>query len=135
MALNMSFKVSLLRSNNDTLGLYHRNASYIVGFPLINHAKEVQKYVHMGSKIHINDIYYKKDKIHRLYISKKININKLQCSLVTLEIADVIMYPIMNNIGIVFALEKMDETKDELVFDCEYFDPIYNADIFRTSLM
>jgi len=135
MAASIPYKLSLLHSSSKTLGLYHNNASYIVGFPLVKHAKEVQKYVHDGSKIYITDIQYKNMKINRLYISKKININKLSCSLVTIDLSKALLYPIVNNVGIVFALEKMDENEEEFIFDCEYFEPLYNTDVFRSNLL
>uniref|UniRef100_A0A6C0CTM2 Uncharacterized protein n=1 Tax=viral metagenome TaxID=1070528 RepID=A0A6C0CTM2_9ZZZZ len=116
------------------MGLNHNQKNYIIGFPSIAHAKKVQKIVGAHTKSYIYDYEMETFKMQRLHISKKMNINDLKCSLYTLELQEILTYPFMNNIGIVFALEMLDDGRNEFVFDCEYFDPFYNTDVFRQSL-
>lgn len=132
--LSQPLKISILRAKYDTMGLVHNQTSYIIGFPCVAHAKEVQKFVGYRTKMHIQDYKLESFKMHRLHISKKININDIKCSLHTLELPEILSYPFMNNVGIVFALELLDDNREEFVFDCEYFDPFYNSDVFRKSL-
>jgi len=130
----LPMKVSLLRSNHQTMGLVHKEKNFVIGFPLRHHAVEMQKYVHAASKIQLNEIVYGTHKISRLYISKKVNINKLPCSIMTMDLTDVLIYPLAKNVGVVFALEIMENNPEEYVFDCEYVEPFYNPDIFRAQL-
>ena len=132
--LSQPLKVSILKSKYDTMGLIHNQTSYIIGFPCVAHAKAVQKFAGSRTQMHIHDYKLESFKMHRLHISKKININDLRCSLHTLELPEILSYPFMNNVGIVFALELIDNRHDEIVFDCEYFEPFYNSDVFRKSL-
>ena len=132
--LSQPLKVSVLKSKYDTMGLVHNQKSYVVGFPCVAHAKEVQKFVGARTKMHIYDYKLESFKMQRLHISKKININDVKCSLHTLELQEILSYPFMNNVGIVFALELLDDNREEFIFDCEYFDPFYNSDVFRKSL-
>ena len=132
--LSQPLKVSILKSKYDTMGLVHNQISYIIGFPSIVHAKAVKQFAGPRTQIYMQDYKLESFKMHRLHISKKININDLTCSLHTLELSEILSYPFVNNVGIVFALEIIDNREDEIVFDCEYFDPFYNTDVFRNSL-
>jgi hypothetical protein len=132
--LSQPLKVSILRSKFDIMGIHHNQKNYIIGFPCVAHAKEVQKFVGAHTKSYIQDYKMESFRMQRLHISKKININDVKCSLHTLELQDILTYPFLNNVGIVFALEMLDDFRDEFVFDCEYFDPFYNSDVFRESL-
>lgn len=132
--LSQPLKVSVLKSKYDTMGLTHNQKSYVVGFPCVAHAKEVQKFVGSRTQMYIYDYKMETFKMQRLHISKKININDLKCSLHTLELQEILSYPFMNNVGIVFALELLDDNREEFIFDCEYFDPFYNSEVFRKSL-
>ena len=67
--LSQPLKVSVLKSKYDTMGLVHNQKSYVVGFPCVAHAKEVQKFVGARTKMHIYDYKLESFKMQRLHIS------------------------------------------------------------------
>ena len=53
--LSQPLKVSILRSKFDIMGIHHCQKNYIIGFPCVAHAKEVQKFVGAHTKSYIQD--------------------------------------------------------------------------------
>ena len=132
--LSQPLKVSILRSRFNIMGLNHNQTSYIIGFPCIDHAKKVQQFVGSHTESYIQDYQLQSFKMQRLHISKRININDTRCTLHTLELHEILTYPFVNNVGIAFGLEILDDNREEIVFDCEYFEPFYDSNVFRKSL-
>jgi hypothetical protein len=145
----------LLRSQNYNLSLRHVNHSFIIGFLNKQHVQQVRKVVHLNTDIEltsyittnqaklINDMMLlrglpnpKIDNINicddaRISISKKININKLPCSIEVVPFGEFVMYPFSKNLGIVLIEDLVDENQDRFLFQAQVAEPSFNPSMFQ----
>lgn len=151
--------ITMLRSGRQSLGLRHSNQSYIIGFMTRDDAQHVRKFVHINTDakldkfmtrdvtmdlldgLHRKGIFptsfetVKVDESAELIISKRININKLPCEMVDVALSEFITIPFQNSLGIIFATDLIDETKEFFVYEAQVVEPCNNVELFRHSLM
>jgi hypothetical protein len=65
--------------------------------------------------------------------NKKENIES-SVSILTTPLEDIIMYPIFHNIGLIMAIDIMDETSEELVFSTQIIKPLQEPALFKLTL-
>jgi len=70
-----------------------------------------------------------------LHLSKnKKECTKTSLSIVTTPLEDILTYPIFHNIGLIMAIDIMDETKEEIVFSTQIIKPIQESALFKVIL-
>lgn len=151
--------ITMLRSGKQSLGLRHNHNSYIIGFLSRDDAQHVRKFTHINTEAKLNkfatrdvtmDVLdglhnkgifpssfetVKVDESAELVISKKININKLPCEMVDVSLTEFITIPFQNSLGIIFATDIIDETKESFIYEAQVVEPCNNVELFRHSLM
>lgn len=121
------YKIS---NNNKTAHMTcrFRDKTYNVGFLFKEHPKQIIKHVSENSKVEIVD--YESNENLVLKIEKKININKLNCSVTYDEFANFLAGPFIHNVGGLVVYELTYEDKDEYLFDSQIIDPQFDPKLF-----
>jgi hypothetical protein len=105
-----------------------RDISYNVGFLFKEHPTKMIKHISEDSKVEIVD--YTSNESLLLKIEKKININKLNCSVTYDEFAKFLAGPFIHNVGGLVVYELTYEDKDEYLFDSQIIEPKYDPKLF-----
>lgn len=134
--MNFNYKsVYLINSHKNTqLGFHKNGRSYIIGFPNRDHAAHVKKYVSSLTKCD----YRLKEKVDTniniidLTVTKRICINDLPSSIKEVPLEEYIMYTLMNNMNIIFAIDVKEE-KDSFLIESILIQSAQNVDVFRKN--
>jgi hypothetical protein len=141
-------------------GFHQGGKTYIVGFPVTEHAKYVRKYANVSSRMrltmskgtenvskvvkqglaedfgitdfNVGEIIINEQAI--LTISKKININKTALALQEMPLTEFIMLPFTKNLGIVMPVEIVVDEDKQIVFEAQVVNPVNNPDLFQMRL-
>lgn len=146
-----------LNHNKLFVGMNYDNHSYILSFPHLKnilytkslihpekHSMFITKYSATNISLkeqlatkNINgydiDIYSSKGIYLHLSKNKKESMES-SVYILTTPLEDIIMYPIFHNIGLIMAIDIMDETNEELVFSTQIIKPIQEPALFKLTL-
>lgn len=136
-----------LKQGNKTVGIYHKNNHYIIGFESIINARKVQYNLHpnpeitllrgetINKHIYFCDINLKLDIDATLFLPKYKGsttdpMNDGNYHLSTENYNEFIAFPFMKNIGIILPSELKDEDDDEFMFKANVIDPSFDSKLF-----
>jgi hypothetical protein len=108
------------RPDNHIMSCNHNNKTYVVGFMFPEEAKYILPKVSVSSQLTLKDT---ENTYACLTISKRININKLPCYVQEKQFVEVLSMPWTDNLGIAFAYDLFEETKDAYHFEAQLIDP------------
>lgn len=141
-----------------------QNKSYIIAFPLKTIAQKSQMYIRDASNLYVTHHISSRstDKINatlselgidprkyefnhtymdneaRLHILKKYKKRKTnplpECNVIERSIVDIILYPLVKNIGLIIPFEIIEDTSEEMILDSRLIEPAGHMDLFRQDL-
>jgi hypothetical protein len=122
------------RPENHVLSCRYNDKSYLIAFLFTKDALHVCKTVSVSSVIHYEQMEDKETGLGCLSISKKININKLPCYVQPKDFVDVLSMPWINNVGIAYAYDLIEETPYQNVFEAQLVEPSNDLNLFMKKL-
>lgn len=144
--------VQLLHSvtDNVSLGTYHKNCSYIVGYVYPNDALYATRHLSKNVKINMTDyepslqtrvieteegkqVLIVLDQTFPVHISKQYS-PEFDWYTEEMDLQTFFSIPLTRNIGLVMPFDKVDETENEMIFQSYIVDPVYDASMFRHGL-
>lgn len=133
----LSQQLFVLRtSTNRHVGFYKCEKSYVVTFPNIEHASLANKNI---SNLTMFDISPRQDLARTshlvdLCIFKNHNIKTNICKVEETDMTSMFVMPIVDNVGVVVALDVVKDDPSELVFESILIDPFDDPKHFRPSI-
>lgn len=133
------------RPEHHVLSCNYKDRRYLVAFVFDKDARHVCKTVSINSAIEIQDTIptvmigksynsILSEELNVLKISKKININKLPCYVQAKSFVEVLSLPWIQNVGIAFAYDLLEESTDENKYESQLIHPTENLQVFRKAL-
>lgn len=131
----------MLRHNNQgNVGLIHTNQSYVVAFTNRLNAKKANSVITSNSVLEITSSFRSlqvalpSNQTYDLVLPKFKKAETNICTINVLDMAEVLCIPFAHNVGVVVAMEIIDDEEKKLVFDSIVIEPYTDMRCFRNAL-
>ena len=147
LTLHEMGNVYLLKCGNTHFGFRKYNKSYVIGLPSKRMALRIKQAISNTKVINCEKdwcmlggrgTYISEEEstvsIGELVIQKKTLCYSAVPKIETHDIEEFMLYPTQKNIGIVYGLEMMTESKNEFRFESLIIDPVFDIESYRAAM-